>query len=514
MTTSDGTLIFYVVALPVLAFLTWITWNSLRPHRNHSSRSVAILVLGDIGRSPRMMYHAQSFADAGFITHLIGYGGSKPIAALERLPKMQLCYIPEIPKIFRRLPFLILAPVKIIHQLVHTLLWLLVWIDLPPEFILVQNPPTIPTLALVQLVGRVRGSKVIIDWHNLGYSILGLKLGSGHLLVRIAKRFEEVFGYSAYAHLFVTRAMQDFLVREWDLQGHTVVLHDRPPRRFHRCPTDEIHELFRKLQPSLSSQRALHDFLPESSLPFSTSFTTTRPSTVSSMPSLRTDRPALLVSSTSWTPDEDFSILLEALGLYEKRSMQLASSQPTSHGQLPKLLVIVTGKGPLREKYMEEVGKLQKSWKWVRCISLWLEAEDYPLLLGSADLGVCLHSSSSGLDLPMKVVDMFGCGLPVCAIDFACLDELVKDGKNGLIFQNASQLAEQFEELLTSFPSSPKLSSLTASLASLSQRSEAPLHTHMSRQYPNPSEEVWTWETWEDNWSRVVRPLILSDVNL
>ena len=97
------------------------------------------------------------------------------------------------------------------------------------------------------------------------------------------------------------------------------------------------------------------------------------------MPSMRTDRPALVVSGTSWTPDEDFSILLEALGLYENRAMQLASSQSTS---LPKLLVIVTGKGPLREKYMEEVGKLQKSWKWVRCISLWLETEDYPILLG------------------------------------------------------------------------------------------------------------------------------------
>lgn len=44
--------------------------------------------------------------------------------------------------------------------------------------------------------------------------------------------------------------------------------------------------------------------------------------------------------------------------------------------------MVITGKGPLKAKYMTDVKRLEKGWSYVRCSSLWLEVEDYPLLLG------------------------------------------------------------------------------------------------------------------------------------
>lgn len=123
-------------------------------------------------------------------------------------------------------------------------------------------------------------------------------------------------------------------------------------------------------------------------------------------------RPALLVSSTSWTADEDFSILLQALAEYDKSADEVASN-------LPKLIMLITGKGPLKAQFEHEIAQRERKWKYVRCKTAWLESEDYPQLLRAADLGISLHSSSSGLDFPMKIVDMLGAGLRVLALDFA-----------------------------------------------------------------------------------------------
>ncbi|BDA41702.1 probable chitobiosyldiphosphodolichol beta-mannosyltransferase [Coccomyxa sp. Obi] len=97
---------------------------------------------------------------------------------------------------------------------------------------------------------------------------------------------------------------------------------------------------------------------------------------------LRADQPVLIFSSTGWTPDEDFQIFLDAA-----RQMMPGevSPPPSVRSGAEGELVVVTGKWPQQAWYVERVA----------LCTAWLEAADCPLLLGAADLGVCLHTSSS-----------------------------------------------------------------------------------------------------------------------
>lgn len=50
-----------------------------------------------------------------------------------------------------------------------------------------QNPPGLPSIAVAWLVSVLRGSRLVIDWHNYGYTIMALSHGRGHPVVQLAK---------------------------------------------------------------------------------------------------------------------------------------------------------------------------------------------------------------------------------------------------------------------------------------------------------------------------------------
>lgn len=372
---------------------------------------VAVVVLGDLGRSPRMQYHALALAGEGADVDLIGYRGRPVDGAVAQHPRIRVRPLPE--PLRQRAPRSLFVPAAMADLAAQTvrLAELLLTTGHRLDLLLVQNPPAFPTLVVAALIARASRCRVVVDWHNFGADLLGLKMGHRSPVVTAARLAERALGRRADAHLCVSTAMGQTLAQDWGVRDARV-LRDRPAKQLGRLAPAARQELYDRLQLPVRADAA--------------------------------SRPAVIVTSSSWTADEDFSVLLEAM-----RICDTARAQETS--RLPSLLFVMTGDGPLRavwERRIQALGLTR-----VQCRTLWLDAADYPRLLGAADLGVCVHRSTSGVDLPMKIADMFGAGLPVCALDYGpALAELVRDGVNGKLFSTADELAACLRALLDGFP--------------------------------------------------------------
>eukprot|EP00457_Paulinella_chromatophora_P008231 gb/GEZN01008261.1/.p1 GENE.gb/GEZN01008261.1/~~gb/GEZN01008261.1/.p1 ORF type:complete len:455 (-),score=40.74 gb/GEZN01008261.1/:84-1307(-) len=402
---------------------------------------------------------------------LVGYAGSTPHSQVLQDRNITLRHLGVLDwPGWSGVWYLLFAPIKVLYQLFQ-LLWLLFFTLPRPSLILVQTPPAIPSLLVAAFVARLRCAKLIVDWHNFGYTLLALKLGKNHPLVKISYWYERLVGRLSHSNLCVTEAMQDSLKKNWSITA--CVLYDRPPRIFRTLPSTEKIAFLQRMERDTLNSPSLFCL---------------------GVDALRPDRPALLVSSTSYTEDEDFSVLLDAVIMYDeakKRALKEAGGEKKKQDakqRLPDLVLLITGKGPMKDYYAQKIQHLKLS--HARVVQAWLLAEDYPKLLGSSDLGISLHLSSSGLDLPMKVVDMFGCALPVCAINFPCLKELVIDDQNGRVFKDSAELAGQLQLLLAGFPW--KIAS-SAQPALLRYRAEL---------------TSFVTQRWDDAWNATVKPLL------
>jgi beta-1,4-mannosyltransferase len=188
--------------------------------------------------------------------------------------------------------------------------------------------------------------------------------------------YEQFTSRFAYAHFAVTDAMRKHLIEKYKLRNVTT-LRDLPPPRYQPL-NQEAQDLFLATLPETKA----------------------------------VDRKTtkIIVTSTSFTQDENLTLLLWVL----RRCYYTEN--------IPRILLLITGRGPQQPMYSHLISSsiLAGTDPDAKCTAkmLWLEPQDYPRLLASADLGVSLHTSSSGLDFPMKVIDLFGSGTPVCAIRF------------------------------------------------------------------------------------------------
>lgn len=396
-----------------------------------------------------MQHHCLSLARKGAIVDLVGYEESLPRPELLGNTNIHRYPLPVPPKLFNTstpLTFVIFAPFKAFFQFTSLLYCLLYVIPPSAGYILLQNPPAIPTLIVTQFVSKLRMQKVVIDWHNFGWSILMMKLNE-HPIVWFCKFYEKVFGRTAYANFAVTNAMAKVLKDDMGIKAPIRTLYDRPPMHF--VPLDAA---------------AKKEFLES------------HPATKRHAAAILSGKTKMITSSTSWTPDEDFSQLLAALLSYDSYASGANFLKP---GSAPSILAIITGKGPLKDGYMATIEKLE--FQFITVETVWLESEDYPKMIACADLGISLHTSTSGVDLPMKVVDLFGVGVPVAAFGFYALRELVKHRENGIVFKDGQDLGENLKTLFN--PSSRELERL---------KMGAMKETH---------------DRWDENWDNIAAPV-------
>jgi beta-1,4-mannosyltransferase len=400
-----------------------------------------------------MQYHALALAANGVNVDLVGFEGTALSRRILDDPHVSIHrFAPPRLEIRRELSGSPYAMAGLFDALRLALrLWRTLSTLPSPDLVLVQNPPAFPTLAVTWLAFRRRGPRFVIDWHNLGYTLLRLRLGQWHPAVRLARWFERRDARRVDANLCVSRALAAFLRSRFGV-NQAQVLYDRPASAFTEVDRGD-RERYRQ---ALFGRLGVH-----------------------------ANPVGFIVCPTSWTEDEDFDVVIDAVMRLEERIRGWEAS-PASR-RFPDLVILVTGDGARRAQFERRFAGLPA--RRVQLRARWLEPDDYPKVVGSADLGLCLHRSSSGLDIPMKIADLFGAGVPVCALDYgACLAERVRHGDNGLLFSAAGQLADELFELFESYPSDQQL---LERLRSGARKSARP--------------------TWEEGWAQEARQLLLAD---
>lgn len=433
-----------------------------------------VVNLGDAGRSPRMANHIEQIAAKGntevdyltFIETERPHSLDKPNVRVYALNHSLLYLI-------RKLPLYFYFWLRLMVEAVTLEIVFLLKLRKKYDYILVQNPYSLPVLGLL-IVYKLfcRECKVIIDIHNFGYSLIGAEgarrpadeetteakpdaeealsvnvmLQTARKTVKAAKQFLSpvirlayqlveihFIRFAADEVLAVSKSMQEALQSSWGIPADRIkLLYDTANNSaFKKLSLEEKHQF-------LSMFKELNDAQGGSIVA----------AVDKGGVSDKKDRPLIVTVSTSWGSDDDFETLVEALKLYKALP-----------GAKRRLELFFTGTGPEKVALAPVLKGLADA--AVRVHIKWFESREYAKIVGCSDFTISVHNSSSGVDLPIKILDSFACEVPVIAFKYsATISELVSDS-NGYLYENAGELCEILKQI--SEEKSPKKFSFNTS---------------------------------------------------
>ena len=137
-----------------------------------------VLALADLGRSARMQYHARALAAHGVDVDFVGLTGTPLPRVITEDPRIAVHRFDPSNLRLGRSTGLTYALVAVWDTLrVVFRLWRALRTLEQPTLVLSQNPPAFPTLFVSWLCLKKRDVRFVTDWHNLGYTVLRLRLG-------------------------------------------------------------------------------------------------------------------------------------------------------------------------------------------------------------------------------------------------------------------------------------------------------------------------------------------------
>src|SRR5262245_34813309 len=137
-----------------------------------------VLALADLGRSARMQYHARALAASGVDVEFVGFEGTPLPKFVTGDARIAVHRINPSTLRWRQTAGLTFAIVAVFDTVRTSYrLWRRLRRLQPPDLVLVANPPAFPTLAVAWMSLHRRKTRFVTDWHNLGYTVLRLRLG-------------------------------------------------------------------------------------------------------------------------------------------------------------------------------------------------------------------------------------------------------------------------------------------------------------------------------------------------